>query len=111
MRTLRHLFLTGTAVAAGMAVISAARAQDLPALPSADAMGWSMDHASAEFGGQAFIEKPGSTPNNSAAKFNQFGTLTNPVFLNFFDLGAQGYDYKYTFEALGQNVDDRQPSL
>ena len=107
MRTLRHLFLTGTAAAAGMAVVSAARAQDLPSLPalsSGDAMGWSMDHASAEFGGQAFIEKPGSTPNNSAAKFNQFGTLTNPVFLNFFDVGAQGYDYKYTFEALGQNV-------
>ena len=45
-----------------------------------------------------------SSPSNSLAKFNQYGTLTNPVFLNFFDVGAQGQDYKYTFEALGKNV-------
>jgi MtrB/PioB family decaheme-associated outer membrane protein len=110
MRTLRTLLLAGSALAASVAAIALARAADLssspnlPALSSPDTLGWSIDHASADFGGQAFIEKPGSSPSNSLAKFNQYGTLTNPVFLNFFDVGAQGQDYKYTFEALGKNV-------
>jgi len=110
MKAIRELVLAGTALTVSVAAIDAAYAADLPtlstypALSSPEALGWTMDHASAEFGGQGFIEKPGTSRENSKAKFNQYGTLTNPVFLNFFDLGAQGYDYKYTFEALGQNV-------
>ncbi len=108
MKAIRELFLAGTALTASLAAIGTASAADvapaLPALSSPEAVGWSMTHGSVDLGAQAFIEKPGNSRSNSAAKFNQYGTLTNPVFLNFFDLGAQGYDYKYTFEALGQNV-------
>ena len=106
MRASRKLFLAGSALATCVAAVGSAFAADMPApaLSAPEAMGWSLDHAAAEFGAQAFIEKPGTSPSNSAAKFNQFGTLTNPVFLNFFDIGGQGQDYKYTFEALGKNV-------
>ncbi len=110
MKAIRELFLTGTALTVSLVATGMASAADvaplstLPALSAPETMGWTMDHGSVEVGAQAFIEKPGTAASNSAAKFNQYGTLTNPVFLNFFDLAAQGYDYKYTFEALGQNV-------
>ena len=107
MKAIRELLLAGTALSVSVAATEMARGADiapiLPALSSPVAEGWTT-HGSVEFGAQAFIEKPGDTPSNSAAKFNQFGTLTNPVFLNFFDLGAQSPNYTYTFEALGQNV-------
>ena len=104
MTALRQLFLAGTVLAIGGAAVGGATAADLSDYPALSSTGWTINHGSAEFGVQSFIQKPGTSPSNNSAKFNQYGTLTNPVFLNFFDLGAQGYDYKYTFEALGQNV-------
>ena len=69
---------------------SASFAADLapaPALPILAEPGWE-NWGAIEFGGQAFIDKPGNTRSDNLAKFEEYGNRTNPVFMPFIDLGA-----------------------
>lgn len=114
MSALRKSFMDGTAgfavllIAGGAAVAGdAAQPTDSTAQPVGFA-GLTWDGAVAEFGGQGFITKPGNTPDNSSAKFNQYGDRTDPVFLNFFKFGLYNQDGSFRLEALGKNVGTNQ---
>ncbi len=104
MRAFKELLLAGTIIAAGFGLSGAAVAADLPLMANGTWGGWVIDHGSIEFGGQVFLDKPGKTAANSAAKFNQYGNRTDPVFLTALDYGIGTTDGSYTAEVLGKII-------
>ncbi len=108
MSALRKSFLNGAAVAVLLATSGVAYAGD-PGQPAAGNgfadLKW---EGAAEFGGQGFIEKPGNTPGNSSAKFNQYGDRTDPVFLTMFNFGLYNPDGSLRIDGFGKNVGTNQ---
>ena len=78
MSAQRKLLLLGAVASAAVGLNRFAVADELPTLaqPGADD-GW-YTQGSLEAGGQVFIKKPGNSPANSAAKFNEYGDRTAP---------------------------------
>jgi len=92
---------------------SASFAADLapaPALPILAEPGWE-NWGAIEFGGQAFIDKPGNTRSDNLAKFEEYGNRTNPVFMPFIDLGASAKDGHFVAELYGKNVGTNDQDL
>jgi len=81
MKTRQALCLSGAALSASIGLAGLALADELPTLAQPGAPeGWYTEGEVAA-GGQVFIDKPGDKPANSAAKFNEYGDNTEPVFL------------------------------
>ena len=103
MKALKHLIMATTALASGGIWTGVAFADDLPILAAPGPLSaWSVDHAMFDFGAQVFIDGPGKTASNSAAKFNQYGNQTNPVYLKAFNV--DGTDGVTRAEILGKNI-------
>ena len=69
--------------------------------------GWYTE-GEAAVGGQVFIKKPGDTPSNSAAKFNEYGDNTEPLFLNSLNFGLIKKDGSFRVDLHGANIGDDQ---
>ena len=112
MKSLMRLMFATTALATCAAATGAAFADDLPILASPGTWGgWKTDHAMFDFGAQIFIDKPGSTAKNSAAKLNQYGTQTDPFGLNAFNLGLSSANEAIRAELLGKNIGTNHQDL
>ena len=112
MKALKYLMFVTTALASCAMASGVAFAEDLPILASPGAWGgWKTDHASFEFGVQVFIDKPGTSPVNSAAKFNQYGNETNPLNLKAFNVGTSSGDGSIVAEVLGKNIGTNHQDL
>ncbi len=112
MRASRKLWLAGAALGALVVAAAAARADDLPLLASQDAYGgWTSDHGSLEAGGQVFINKPGTSPSDNLAKFEEYGNQTDPVFLRSLDFGFATRDGTFTAEVMGKNITQNDQAL
>jgi MtrB/PioB family decaheme-associated outer membrane protein len=112
MRASRKLWLAGAALGALVVAAPAAWADDLPMLASQDAYGgWTSDHGSLEAGGQVFINKPGASPSDNLAKFEEFGNQTDAVFLRSLDFGFATRDGTFTAEVMGKNITQNDQAL
>lgn len=86
-------------------VLGATSAKAEDAKPAdANAYGLSLTDASMEAGGQYFFSKPGTSPSNSAAKFNEYGTQTNSAFLRSFNFNLENKDSSIVADVYGKNL-------
>ena len=51
-----------------------------------------------------FIKKPGDTPSNSAAKFNEYGDNTEPLFLKSLNSNLIQKDGSFRVDVQGGNM-------
>ena len=93
-----------------LGAVSVAQAQQ-EGKPAGDAAGsesgLKIENGYLEFGGQVFLQKPGSgdTRNTSStAKYNQYGYQMDPVFLKAFGYDVGTKDGAYTFQFYGKDV-------
>jgi MtrB/PioB family decaheme-associated outer membrane protein len=81
-----------------------ALADELPTLAQPGAPeGWYTEGEAAA-GGQVFITKPGDKPANSAAKFNEYGDNTEPVFLQSLNFALVNKDGGFRADLHGANI-------
>jgi len=123
----RQWLLAATALTALAAGVSTACADDAGGAPGAYGDWWY--NGAAEFGGQVFITKPGAPRQNaqattdangnlilpplgnSAAKFNEYGRRTDPVFLSAIDLQAKRKDGGFDLNLLGAHIGEDNQKL
>ena len=73
--------------------------------------GWYTE-GEAAVGGQVFIKKPGDTPSNSAAKFNEYGDNTEPLFLKSLNSSLMRKEGKtFASTCTGGNIGDDNEKL
>jgi len=108
MSVLRKSFLNGTAFAVLLVTSGVAYAADFGEQPAGSGFAGLKWEGAAEFGGQGFIEKPGFSPSNSSAKFNQFGTRTDPAFLTMFNFSLYNPDGSLRINGFGRDVGTNQ---
>ena len=65
--------------------------------------GWYTE-GEAAVGGQVFIIKPGDTPSNSAAKFNEYGDRTEPLSLSSVNFGLVKNDGTFRADLHGADI-------
>ena len=125
MKTLRHLFVLGSALGSGLVMANVAAAGELPTLAQPE---W-LFMGGVEVGGQVFVQKPGAprqsqqattdgngnlitaSPGNSAAKFNEYGRQTDPLFFRSLDVQWKRKDGGLNISVLGANIGEDNQKL
>lgn len=111
MSAQHKLLLFGAALSAAVGLSRFAVADELPTLAQADAPdGWYTE-GEAAVGGQVFIKKPGDAPSNSAAKFNEYGDNTEPLFLRSLNFSLIQKDASFRVDVRGANIGDDNQKL
>ena len=111
MSTQRKLLLFGAVLSAAVGANRLASADELPTLaqPGGDS-GWYTEGEAAA-GGQVFIKKPGDTASNSAAKFNEYGDNTDPLFLKSLNFALVKNDGSFRVDLHGANIGEDNQKL
>ena len=111
MSAQHKLLLFSAAFGAAVGLSRFAIANELPALAQAGAPeGWYTEGEVA-VGGQVFIKKPGDKPSNSAAKFNEYGDNTEPLFLKSLNFGLIQRDGSFRVDLHGANIGNNNQKL
>ncbi|MGA2492086.1 MAG: MtrB/PioB family outer membrane beta-barrel protein [Roseiarcus sp.] len=104
MSAQHKLLLFGAVLSAAAGLSRFAVADELPTLAQAGAPeGWYTE-GEAAVGGQVFIKKPGDTPSNSAAKFNEYGDRTDPFSLSSINFGVVKRDGTFRADLHGSDI-------
>ena len=104
MRTRQALCLSSAALSASIGLAGLAFADELPTLAQPGAPeGWYTEGEAAA-GGQVFINKPGDKPINSAAKFNEYGDNTEPLFLQSLNFALVNKNGGFRADLHGANI-------
>jgi len=111
MSAQHKLLLFSAAFGAAVGLSRFAIADELPTLAQAGAPeGWYTEGEVA-VGGQVFIKKPGDKPSNSAAKFNEYGDNTEPLFLKSLNFSLIQRDGSFRVDLHGANIGDDNQKL
>jgi MtrB/PioB family decaheme-associated outer membrane protein len=111
MSAQHKLLLFSAVLGAAVGLSRFAIADELPTLAQAGAPeGWYTE-GEAAVGGQVFIKKPGDTPSNSAAKFNEYGDNTEPLFLKSLNFSLIQRDGSFRVDLHGANIGEDNQKL